>query len=134
MKVSIKQLALFLYEITSGKHKEEVDRNISSYFKMLSERRMISRVEQIIKRYIEIYNKSHGIVEAKVYSVFDLNSQVQNILRKKIQEETGSKKVKLDIKINRELVGGVRVEFDGYVIDTSIDSKLKKLRQEMQRV
>ncbi len=40
-------------------------------------------------------------------------------------------KIKFDYKVDKELIGGFKLQLGSFMIDTSIKNKLKKLEQQM---
>ncbi len=86
-------------------------------------------LKNYIEELINIYNKEKGIIKGFAYTTIPLN---QNLIKE--LEESSSKKINKKVmlinKIDKELIGGIRLEIDDDVWDNSIKNKLKQLLKE----
>ena len=74
--------------------------------------------------------KKRGEIKASLISSKELSdSELENI-SKDLSSSTGSI-IKLDYKIDKELIGGLKLQLGSFMIDTSIRNKLKKFEQMM---
>ncbi len=67
---------------------------------------------------------------AKVYSAVDLTKEETEKLSEKLEKICGNK-VKMQIKTDKSLMGGITVEIDGKLYDGSIKSRLKSIKDVM---
>ncbi len=100
----------------------------ASALELIAENKRADLLLQILKEWQKLYYEKKSIVEVNVESVVAL-SAVQN---KKIQQVL-AKKLKKDIKmnniINKDLLGGLRITFNGYEIDDSLSKKLEEIEK-----
>ncbi len=74
--------------------------------------------------------KKRGEIKASLISSKELTkSELENI-SKDLSSSMGST-IKFDYKIDKELIGGLKLQLGSFMIDTSIKNKLKKFEQRM---
>jgi F-type H+-transporting ATPase subunit delta len=74
--------------------------------------------------------RRHGVVEAKVVSAFPLTESQQKNLIDNLSKSTG-KSVRLDLQIDKSLLGGMVVTVGSRMVDDSIKTRLNQLKQAM---
>jgi F-type H+-transporting ATPase subunit delta len=87
-------------------------------------------LEKIIESFLNLVSKSKGELKAKLIS----SKKLSTIEQKKIQNELSINfKSSLNIKYEHEpdLIGGLIIQINSVMIDTSIKTKLKKLEKNM---
>jgi F-type H+-transporting ATPase subunit delta len=74
--------------------------------------------------------KNRGEVTASLISSKKLlPTELENI-SKELSSSMGST-IKLDYKVDQDLIGGLKLQLGSFMIDTSIKNKLKKYEQSM---
>ena len=86
-------------------------------------------VRDYINEFLNIYNKEKGIIKGHVYTVEPLSSEIIQTLEENVSKKI-NKKVMLENKINKELIGGIKLEVEDEVWDNTIKNKLKQLLKE----
>ncbi len=66
---------------------------------------------------------------AKVRTAAALSPEAQETLKKRLKTFSGKKEIKLDIKEDPELMGGLVVRLDDWVIDASLRGQLARLKE-----
>jgi F-type H+-transporting ATPase subunit delta len=94
---------------------------------VLVDRGRIAFLDSVAQRYLELSYKQASIEIATVTSAVQLSSQQQKNLVEKLKKLTGAEQVKLQLKVNPELVGGFIVEVGSKLIDTSLSGQLKRI-------
>ena len=87
--------------------------------------------ERIIRRYKELLDESHGFSRGTIFSVEPLTEEQLH----SFEEKTGKllkKQVRLDNKLDAQLIGGVKVFIKGKVIDASMKSRLVSLSESLK--
>ena len=80
--------------------------------------------------YEELARGYRGESMAVVTSAVELKEAETVALRAKLEKKLG-RKVTLQCRVDPELIGGIRVEVDGRVIDGSIRNKLEEIKEVM---
>ena len=69
--------------------------------------------------------KRQSLISSKELSESDLDSISKEL------SSTMSSTIKLNYKVDKELIGGLKLQLGSFMIDTSIKNKLKKYEQKM---
>ena len=80
--------------------------------------------------FLKLCSKKRGEVKASLISSKDLSKLELDKINKDLSEAMGSI-LKIDYKVDKELIGGLKLQLGSFMIDTSIKSKLKKYEQVM---
>lgn len=99
-------------------------------FELISRKDRESLLEEISRNFIELYNRHKGIIEVNVTSARELEDDQLKALKKNIERTTG-KKVEFKIKVEEELVGGLKYRIDDTVVDGSVKFKLNQLKDRL---
>ena len=97
---------------------------------LLIEKRRIFFVNKIFESFLKLCSKKRGEVKASLISSKELSKKELEEISKDLSLKIGSN-LKFDYKIDKELIGGLKVQLGSIMIDTSIKNKLKKYEQEM---
>jgi F-type H+-transporting ATPase subunit delta len=95
----------------------------------LFRRRLLPKSKDILLRLDKIINNEEGIVAAKVLSVEKLDSKTKLYIEQSLQKRYSAKKVILNEIIDRNFLGGFRVEVNDEVIDLTVKNKIGKLQE-----
>ncbi len=83
-------------------------------------------LREYVDEFINLYNNNHGISKGYVWTTEPIDQSIINkfeeLLSKKLDKE-----IKLQNKINKQIIGGVRLEVGDNVWDNTIKSKLLQL-------
>lgn len=103
---------------------------ILSFMKLMVERGYAHHIRECFAEFEDIYLSRHGIVRARVQSAVALNEKQVNALHAKL-EDYSKKKVEMSVTVVPSLIGGIRVELDGKLLEGSVRSRLDKLRSDI---
>ncbi len=112
--------------------KPYVSKDTLNFLKLLCERKRISKIEECVSAYRRIYNDSFKIAVAKVVSAVALTEKEKSAVKEKT-EKLINKKVKLECSEDPSLIGGMVIRVDGKVFDGSISSKLRDIKEVIDR-
>ena len=116
-----KVAGLFI-SILAGK----LDGDAENFVRVLAENARLELLPQIREQFEALKNEREGIVEADVYSAFELSQPQIADLVQRLEKKTG-RKVKTRVHLDRELIGGVKVVLGDKVIDGSARAQLGAL-------
>ena len=74
--------------------------------------------------------KKRGELRASLISSKELSKVELDNISKDLSSSMGST-IKFDYKVDKELIGGLKLQLGSFMIDTSIKNKLKKFEQRM---
>lgn len=126
MKAGAAQLAQGLYlavRENPGKRREIVAR----FFTFLRRKRVAKLLPRVVKRLDQVEQESLNFKKVTIESPLILSSKILDNIKKVLTEKYHSKKIIFDQKINKNLLGGVRISFNDTVIDATAQSRLKQL-------
>lgn len=127
-KISIKNIAQTIYEITKDKSGHDLESASVKITKYLAQKRLLPKSSEILKKLEEIINKEEGIVPVSItYKKIPENKvtdKIEELLKKRYQAQ----KILINIKEDKEILGGVKIEGQGEVIDMTFKNKIKQLQ------
>ena len=105
-------------------------KDLKNFFSLLIKKRRIFFVSKIIDSFLRLCSRKRGEVKASLISSKELSGSELESISKDLSSSMGSI-IKFDYKIDKELIGGLKLQLGSYMIDTSIKNKLKKFEQQM---
>jgi F-type H+-transporting ATPase subunit delta len=97
---------------------------------LLTERNRIRCISQIKNDFRNFYNQKNGIEEVTVTSSIPLSEDERCRLIVKLQNKL-SKRIKLTEKVDKSLIGGVRLKYGDTLIDNSVASRIENIAEEL---
>ena len=100
------------------------------FLSLLCFKRRLFFLEKILNNFLQLMSKSRGEIKAKLSSSKELSQvEIENI--QKQLSESFTSKIILDYKYDPTLIGGLIIQVESIMIDTSIKNRLKKLKKSM---
>ena len=100
---------------------------------LLLERKKIAYLPLIAKEYRNLVMEQLSFIEATVVSPHPLKAQLQEKLRKKL-ENAFKKKVEITQELDSSLIGGMQVIFQKKMLDLSIKGRVQQLEHYLNSV
>lgn len=89
-------------------------------------------LEECVKDYRQLYEDAIARATAYVTSAVALTDKQQESLRQRL-EQTSGRTVRLSCTVDKTLLGGIRVELDGKVLDGSLKHRLYDMKEVMEQ-
>ena len=105
-------------------------KNVQNFLLLLIEKRRIFFVNKIIESFLRLCSQKRGEIKASLISSKELSQTELNGISTDLSKSMGST-LKFDYKVDKELIGGLKLQLGSIMIDTSIRNKLKKYEQAM---
>ena len=105
-------------------------KNLKNFFLLLIEKRRIFFVKKISESFLRLCSKKRGEIKASLISSKELSPTELDEISKDLSKSMKSI-IKLDYKVDKDLIGGLKLQLGSFMIDTSIKNKLKKYEQAM---
>ena len=105
-------------------------KNLKNFFFLLIKKRRIFFVKKILDSFLRLCSKKRGEIKASLISSKELSSLELENISKELSTSMGST-IKFDYKVDKDLIGGLKLQLGSFMIDTSIKNKLKKYEQRM---
>ncbi|HEX9432446.1 MAG TPA: F0F1 ATP synthase subunit delta [Burkholderiales bacterium] len=116
------QVAGLFISILAGKLTGDAE----NFVRVLAENDRLVLLPQIRERFEALKNQREGVVEAEVHSAFELSDAQLHDLVQRLEKKTG-RKVRAQVSVDRELIGGVKIVLGDKVIDGSARAQLGAL-------
>jgi len=103
---------------------------VLNFIKLLLERGALSEFENCARHYHQRWCEEKGIAEARVTSAAVLTDAQQQALIRRLSEISG-KNVRLIMSIDASVMGGLRVDMEGFRYDNTIRHRLDLMRRRL---
>ena len=105
----------------------ELPKEVLSFLKLLCEKRHISEFSECAKQYKDMVCDIQKLSNAKVTSAAELSENEKTALKEKL-EKIGGHSVNIDYAVDKSILGGLIVEIDGKIMDSSLKKHLKNVK------
>lgn len=109
-------------EIASKAKLSQISRNA---LKLISEKGRLKLLRLITEDFVQLFYKKKGIIEVSVDTAVALSAAQDKKLRKVLSDKLNAE-IKLDYNIKPEVLGGLAIRFNSFLIDDTLAAKLKK--------
>lgn len=109
----------------------QLDGEAENFVRVLAENRRLEVLPEIRTQYEELRNERENVLEAGIYTAFELSAQQLAELVAGLERKTG-RSVKAHVEIDKELIGGVKVVIGDKVIDGSARAQLSALESALK--
>ena len=103
---------------------------LKKFLNFLVTKRRLFYVEKILKDFVTICSKNRGEIYAKLTVAKELNENEINKIKNDLSQNFGSD-VKLNYNYDPDLIGGLIIQVESLMIDTSIKNKLQQIEKKM---
>lgn len=109
-----------------------IPRDVLSFLKILCEKKHIREFSECAREYFAMYNEIDKILNAKVTSAVELTEKEKAMLLEKLEKSSG-KNVVIDYVVDESIIGGLIVEADGKIMDSSLKKHLKDMKDVIKK-
>lgn len=110
--------------------KDQIHPYLKNFLMILLENSLLRGFGACCRTFRESYNKDHGIAEATVTSAVALSKVQTDALLSRLEQLSG-KTVHLKQKVDSSIIGGLRVEIEGKLLDGTVMGRLADLRKKV---
>ena len=103
----------------------------TTFLKVLSDNKRISNLISIILQFKKINSEKRGDITADITSADELSEDEKNNITNQLKNSLGQK-LSLNFDVDKDIIGGLIVKVGSKMIDTSIASKINKLKIAMK--
>lgn len=97
-----------------------------NFILLLADSGRVEVLPEISELYEQLKARYEGVLEAQIYSAFEMNdAQLKDLVAS--LEIRFKRKIEARVSVSPELIGGVKVEIGDEVLDTSVRGKLEAL-------
>jgi F-type H+-transporting ATPase subunit delta len=106
-----------------------LDPYVRNLLLLVVQRSRVSYLGEILEEFQKMREEREGLVHAQVYSPYPLDG-LRDEIKKRLAELTG-RKVLVEERLDRSLIGGIKLTIGDLVIDGSVRAQLERLREEL---
>ena len=104
-----------------------IPRDVLSFLKILCEKKHITEFCECAQQYYTLYNELDKVLSVKVTSAVELTESQKVLLKEKLEKQH-KKTAVIDYIVDESILGGLVVEADGKIADSSIKKHLKDMK------
>lgn len=108
---------------------ESLSRN---FLKVLVQRNRLEELPQIAAEYRRIVRERENELDVHVTTAIELSDDLRSRLEERLSASTG-KQVRLHATVQPDIIGGLVVQYDDTLMDTSLRGRLDSLRVSLRR-
>jgi len=125
--LSAAKVAGLFISILQGKLSGEAE----NFVRVLAENGRLDVLGEIRGQFEALKNEREGVVEAEVYTAFDMDEAQKADLVSRLEKKTG-RKVRAKVSVDASLIGGIKVVIGDKVIDGSARAQLGALENALK--
>lgn len=110
----------------------ELPEETRRFLGLLLEKDRLAMLAPIGASYHRLADEKAGIERARVTTARKLTKEHREQIKTVLEEQTG-KKVTLEVKVDNALIGGIKTEISGRVVDGSILTQLKRMEDTLTK-
>ena len=114
-------------DVVGGLVKQKPTALAQNFLRTVIENGRLAALPEVAVQYRAHLNALSGSSDAVVYSAFDMDAAALTGISDALQKRFG-RKLNLSVKIDPELIGGVRVVVGDEVLDTSVKARLDQMK------
>jgi len=111
-------------------NKLKFSKNLKNFLLLLIQKRRIFFVKKIFDSFLKLCSSMRGEIKAALISSKELSKSELDEINKDLSSSMGST-LKFDYEVDKDLIGGLKLQLGSFMIDTSIKNKLKKYEKAM---
>ena len=119
-------------KIIESSLKGTFSREMINFLFVLVDKSRTAEIRKIRKQYIRLYDKERNMAEGELYSAIPLSAEQLS----KFEEQMSAllhKQIKLRNIVDKELIGGIKIQVDGKMIDKSLRADLDGLLRSLKK-
>ncbi len=105
---------------------ETLSRDVLSFLKLLCEKKYIKYFKECKEEYETLFERSKRVSNASVKSAVSLSEKEKSAIKEKLEKISGHT-VNLNCVVDEGVLGGLIIELDGKIIDSSLKRQLKDI-------
>jgi F-type H+-transporting ATPase subunit delta len=133
------QVYFFSPYFSSEEKKEGIDKIVDggnerfvNFLKLIAERHRMPAIFRMRRVFDGMWKEEHKLLEVRITSAIELDDELIETIGKRIEDQTG-RQIDLDANVDPDLIGGLVLRVGNKVLDSSVRSRLERLRKEVAR-
>lgn len=97
-----------------------------SILQVIAENNRLNLIFLILDKYIHLYYKDKGIIEVSIDTAIALSSEQDKQLKQALETKLNSPVI-IDYHIKPEILGGLAIRYNSFLIDDTLQSKIARI-------
>jgi F-type H+-transporting ATPase subunit delta len=131
MKVTAKQYALTLIDITADKEKKDLEESISKFLFLLKKNNQINQANKILYYFQKLYNQRYNIKEVDISTAQKIDENEIKQIKESLESLSKDETLEFKVNIKKEIIGGIVLKYGDKIIDASLKTRLKQLKNSL---
>ena len=102
-----------------------------NFLKLLSDNGREEILEEVLLRYQELVKEHLGRVEVEVTTAVELSEEEVGRIKERLGRLLEGREIIIDTSVDPDILGGAVFRFGGRMVDSSVQGRLRSLREEM---
>ena len=111
--------------------KQKANNLTNTFIKVISQNKRFAKLSSIISQFININSQKRGDVLTDVTSADELSDNQKNGVKDQLKQILGEK-LSLNFNVDRKIIGGLIVKVGSKMVDSSLATKINKLKIAMR--
>lgn len=103
---------------------------VIEFLALIAKERSVQLIHRVAKTFNRIYKENEGIVSVTAHLANTMETEEKNLFHVHL-ENLLSKKVDLEIQLDENLLGGLKLRIENTFLDGSLQNNLNRLRREL---
>src|SRR5262252_6236590 len=116
-----------IFDLIASLMKSKLPASGANFLRTLSDNDRLAAMREVARQLREFKNNAEGVADCLIETAFPLTDPQVNELVGALAKRFGLK-LKPEVKVNPDLIGGVRVVVGDHVLDTSVRSRLQAMK------
>lgn len=116
-----------VFAVMTGVIKQQLPDMARNFLRTVIENGRVAVLPEVAKQFRDLVNAQSGTSDAVVYSAYDIDAATLSGLSGVLEKRFG-RKLSLQVQVQPELIGGVRVVVGDEVLDTSVKARLEQMK------
>ncbi|WP_391207508.1 F0F1 ATP synthase subunit delta [Psychrobacillus sp. L4] len=98
---------------------------------VLIDKKRLGEVGNIINEFMTLSNEAQGVADAKVYSTRALTEEERTNISIAFAKNVGKQSLRIENIVDPSIIGGIRVQIGNRIYDSSLITKLDRLKRNL---
>jgi F-type H+-transporting ATPase subunit delta len=116
-----------VYDVMAGAAKVALSPAVANFLRTVLDNGRLAALPLMAEQFQSLVRARQGVSEATVYSAFPVDAAQLADIQGALEKRFG-RKLKLQVQVDAELIGGVRVVVGDEVLDTSVKARLERMK------
>jgi F-type H+-transporting ATPase subunit delta len=131
MKVTPKQYALALLDITEEKDPKGLEEDILKFSQLIKDNNQLNQIDKILYYFKKLYNQRYNIKEAQINTAQKIEEDELEKIQQYLQDLNKDETLEFKVNINKEIIGGIVLKYGDKIIDASLKTRLNQLKNSL---